>query len=742
MKNSFLSTKSLLIICITACFVHGASVSGHAQDSLSQAVLQDSLLMQSLKDTLIPSSLQDTLTQQLLRDSLVLQDSLQIFPIDSLPLISEKELKQQLRQMHKDSIKAVRDSIRNTPRMMESFYFPDSLRYKRIIVWTHERYLNDPTPSTLDTLMNSTIHDYAFLKNDVGATYLGVAGSATITHNYFKRQKLTRFDLYDPYLGETFTPETLPFYNAKSPQTILSYAGTLFATKLKEEANIEVIHTQNITPEFNFSLAYKRFGGKGMLENEATDTRSFTVGANYIGKKYIMHGGYISNKMRRNENGGVADEYLVRDTIVDDIREVPIFLKKANSEMRNNTFFITQMYGVPIRLMKSDTLGVGEGTMMYLGHAGTFATYSRLYHDEIGSSDQAARAFFYNNFYYDPATSQDSVRTRIIDNRFFIRLQPWSKSAIVSKLDGGVGYEILSNYSFSPEHFLTGSKDHVNSNVYFYAGASGVFRKYFAWNALGRLDFTGYYQGDISINGNIRFSAYPIEQGIHLLGHFSFENRTPDWHTSYYFGNHRQWDNHYGKITETKIGATLTIPKWKLDAFFGYSLLTNAIYFDTLGLPQQSNDIINIMTASLMKNFRVWRIHFDHKVLVQFSSNQEQIPLPLASAHFKYYLQFVVVKNVLTAQLGADATYHTEYYAPAYDPDTGRFRVQNERKIGNYPYVDAFVNLTWKRATIFVKYINATMPWPNGDYFSALHYIRPQKALKLGMTWPFYIQAK
>jgi hypothetical protein len=590
--------------------------------------------------------------------------------------------------------------------------------------------------------MNRTFYDYAFLKEDVGATYLGVSGSPVLTHNYFKRQRLERFETYNPYLGETFTPETLPFYNTKSPYTELSYAGTFFANKQREEVNIEVVHTQNISPEFNFSLTYKRFGGKGMLANEATDTRSFTIGANYIGNRYIMHGGYIYNKVRRNENGGVADEFFVRDTLIEDIRTTPVFLSKANSMIKNNTFFITQMYGIPIRIRKGDTLGVGEGTMMYAGHVGTFATYARIYSDQILSDNNVARGFYHHNFFYHPETTRDSIRTRKFDNRFFVRLQPWAKEAIVSKIDGGIGYELLSNYSFSPEHFLTGPKNQVQNNLYFYAGASGIFRKYFAWNALGRLDYMGYYQGDIEVDGNIRFSVYPIEQGVHLLGNISFANRTPDHHTRYYYGNHHRWDRLFGKTTETKIGATLSIPKWKMEGFFGYSILTNGIYCDTLGIPQQSNEILNIMTVSVEKNFRLWKLHLDNRILLQFSSNQEQIPLPLASANVRYYLQFTIVKNVLTTQLGADVTYHTKYYAPAYDPDTGRFRAQNHRKIGDYPYIDAFINLTWKRATIFVKYINAAMPFPNGDYFSALHYIRPQKAIKLGMTWPFYIMPK
>jgi len=719
-----------------------------AQDTLRPVILQDTvrpLLADSLAMLLLRDSLLYTMPDSLgvfaAQDSLLLRDSLQVAGLDSI-LLSPREQAKLKRAMERDSIRAVRDSIRSSPRMMETFYFPDSLYFKRLVTWTHDRYLNDPTLTTLDTLMNHTIHDYAFLKKDVGATYLGVAGSATLYHNYFKRERLERFDPYDPYIGETFTPQTLPFYNTKSPYTELSYAGTFFATKLKEETNIEVIHTQNLSPEHNFSLAYKRFGGRGMLEREATDTRSFTMGTSYIGKRYIMHGGYIYNKVRRNENGGVVDEYMVRDTLVEDIREVRVYLKRAETMLKTNTFFITQMYGIPIRLMKSDTLGVGEGTMMYLGHSGTFATYTRLYSDDIPINSREARDFFHNNFYYHPTTSRDSIRTRQIDNRFFVRLQPWARDAIVSKIDGGFGYELLSNYSFSPEHYLSGSKDQVQNNIYFYAGASGIFRKYFAWNALGRLDFAGYYQGDVSLNGNVRFSAYPIDQGVHLLGNLSIENRTPDRHTQYYFGNHRRWDNNFGKMTETKIGATLSIPKWKLDAFFGYSMLTNHIYFDTLGLPKQSDEILNVMSAAVTKNFRLWRLHLDHRALLQFSSNQDQIPLPLFSANFRYYLEFELVKNVLTAQLGADATFHTDYYAPAYDPDTGRFRIQNERMIGNYPYIDAFINLTWKRATIFVKYINAAMPWPNADYFSALHYIRPQKALKLGMTWPFYLQPK
>ena len=55
---------------------------------------------------------------------------------------------------------------------------------------------------------------------------------------------------------------------------------------------------------------------------------------------------------------------------------------------------------------------------------------------------------------------------------------------------------------------------------------------------------------------------------------------------------------------------------------------------------------------------------------------------------------------------------------------------------------DAFINMQWKRATIFVKLENAGQGWPmkKNDYFSADRYIVTQRMIKLGVFWPFYTQ--
>ena len=277
----------------------------------------------------------------------------------------------QVRKAERIKKRELRDSIRNaTPLILETYILPDSLKYKRVITWKHNSHFNSITRLNPDTTYNENFYDLPFFRSDVGATYLGVAGSATQTLNYFLRDENRVFKPASLYSVYSYTPENLPFYNVKTPVTELVYAGTLLANRQTEESNVRFMHTQNISPNFNFMVMHKRYGAKGLLLNEKTDNRTFVLAANYLGKKYIMHGGYIYQGVRRSENGGVADDGQILDTIADP-RTLVVNLEKASNVYKRNTIFLTQSYGM--RLIKSrDTSAAAKdlGTMDYLGHAG------------------------------------------------------------------------------------------------------------------------------------------------------------------------------------------------------------------------------------------------------------------------------------------------------------------------------------------------------------------------------------
>ena len=689
----------------------------------------------------------------------------------------------------KDSIKAAKDSvIAATPRILETFAIPDSMHYKRIITWKEDRHFHDVNLQKFDTTYNYHFNEYPYYGEDINTTWLGVSGSPEQTYNYFKRADTDNAIFYTALQRYSYSPETLPNYNTKTPYTELAYWGTLFANKEKEESNIKVLTTQNILPELNLTLEFRRYGGNGILKREDTNNRNVVIAGNYMGKRYLMHTGFIYNKVARSENGGVVDNFWIRDTTVD-AREIDVYLKDASSTTKKNTVFLDQSYRIPFTFIENlkgrkerkqqealrasimesgDSLAIAallqkeaeeleekeaaadtvnnNITTAIIGHSSEYSVFRRIYQDNIDKNDEFGRKFFNDRFYLNPTRSADSLRVMKFENRFFIRLQPWKSDGIVSKLDVGIGDKLANYFSFKTSDYIQGSSNTLLNSTYLYAGAKGQYKKYFTWDAKGEYTFLGYEMNDFGVHANLGFSAYPFRRDknspLTLKAHFETTLKEPDYYEQHVCTNHYRWDNDFGKISSTKIGATLEIPRWDLNASFDYALLSNNIYYDTLGIVRQNPEPMSVMTASLQKNFKLWKFHLDHQALFQISSNKDVLPLPMLALNLRYYLQFDVVKKVMQMQIGANAAFTTKWYAPAFNPVLGVFHNQNVEEYGNCPYIDAFVNIQWKRACIFVKVVNVNMGWPNksADYFSAAGYIAPQRAIKFGIFWPFYIQ--
>ena len=810
-------------------------------DILADSAAIDTLFLTARDTIKVPDSLKETdpfffkyyiavkdsATRAMVRDSLIMAgDTLELMKLDSLYIkdstevaiakhnawyasLTRKERKkydaeQKLpaliaaanRKLEiKDSIKSRRDSvIKATPRILETFAFPDSLHYKRILTWNHDRHFNNIEglrDQSTDTSFNYNFHDYPIYRQDVNASWLGVAGSPVQLYDYFKRQEIENAIFYTPYSIYTYTPENLPQFNTKTPYTELAYYGTLFANKEKEESNIRIRTTQNITPELNILLEYHRYGGNGMLKREDTDNRTVVMAANYTGKKYLMHTGYIYDRIERSENGGVVDTKWVRDTTVDS-REIEVYLRDASNRLKRNTLFLDQTYRIPFTFLdkeyraekKAEKLRIAERdsimatgdslaiatyqereaarleelaaksegadtlktdiTTAFIGHSSEYSVFRKTYEDKI--SDALGREFYGDRFYINPTQSKDSMRVMKFENRVFIRLQPWKSDGIVSKLDVGIGDKLANYYSFKPADYIQGSHNVLLNSAYLYAGAQGQYDKYLEWDAFGKYTFLGYEVNDFSINANATFKVYPFRKDrqspLEFKAHFETNLKEPDYYQQHLFTNHFKWDNDFSKISTTKVEASLSIPRWKLAASFGYALLGNNIYYDTLGIVRQNTKPMSVMTASLRKDFQVWKFHFDHRLSFQLSSDKDVMPLPMLGLNLRYYAEFDVVKNAMTMQIGANGTFTTKWYAPAYNPVLGVFHNQNKEQFGNCPYIDAFVNVQWKRVSVFLKMVNLNMGWPNesADYFSAAGYIAPQRAFKIGITWPFYVQ--
>jgi len=780
------------------------------------AALRDSLSHMYIRDSLIAAG--DSLEWPIL-DSLYAVDSAIAWQLEfdkwyaSLDKTERKKYdmeqlsKVKLAQM--DSLKAVKDSIQAykdsvleaTPRILDSYVFRDSLQFRRLLSWTHDRDFGNVTLRDEDTSFNYRFHENPFQRNDVGGIWTGLPGSSVLEYDITRRGHDSDASFFDPYSSWTYTPETFPMYNTKTPYTELCYSGTLFSGSSKAVDNLHLLTSQNITPAFNFTLLYDRFGGDGTIAHEATANKTTAAAINYTGPRYLMHAGYIHDKITREESGGILDNFWIRDTTVD-AREIEVALTDASSTTVKNTLFLDQQYRIPFTFIEKwrerraakaaglqdsmpaalpdaadstlvDSTAV-EGqaiadslmahtpeeaesqevasaeespeaeekpvTTAFIGHSSEYTVFRRTYQDAISST--AGQELYGNSFYLNPTTSADSMRVSRLDNRVYLRLQPWSDTSIVSKLDVGAGYKLLNYYNFEPGYLKNSGNETWNSG-YLYAGVKGQYRKYINWDARGHLTMFGHEAGDFDFEANAKFNFYPFRKfrnsPVSLGAHFETALEEPDWYSSHMHTNHYNWDLSLDKISTTRIQGNFSIPHWRMDGAVTWTLLAGQLYHDASSIMQQNTEAMSVLTARLRKDFVAGPLHLDNRILFQASSNTDVLPLPKIAANARWYMQFVIAK-VLTMQIGADAWYTDSWYMPGWNPALGAFYNQQTEKYGNAPVLDAFINMQWKRACIFVKLENAGMGWPleRADYFTAHHYVRTQRGLRVGVFWPFY----
>jgi hypothetical protein len=299
----------------------------------------------------------------------------------------------------------------------------------------------------------------------------------------------------------------------------------------------------------------------------------------------------------------------------------------------------------------------------------------------------------------------------------------------------------LHTYSYlNLENYLTGKMTRdKRTSWYAYGATGGHIKRYADWGVDVKYYPSGYRGGDLSVGADITLRAYIREHPLILSGKFRQELRSPGYWEENLFSNHYAWFNSFGKESETRFEVNFSVPGIALEVGAWQGVMSNMIYYDANSRVSQHSDAVSLTSLYARKDFRIAGFHLDHRALVQFTSNESVLPVPLLSAYLSYYYEFWVVRDVLRVQVGFDGRFNTAYYAPSYNPALSVFFNQRDVKVGNYPYLDAFVSAKWKRMRILLKlqHLNQNL-FGNGEYFQVAHYPLNPRMFKFGISWSFY----
>ena len=575
-----------------------------------------------------------------------------------------------------------------------------------------------------DTLLaNFQMYDITKRNNSISNSFLGNSGQASIS-NIFILQNNNPFIFFNSYNNYLFNNNNILFYNTRKHFTNITYITN--SSKTIGDNRMNILHTQNVNPYFNVGFNYKLLSSVGQYKNQSTKNNSFVFFSSYNKFRHSIHASYSYNRFKIHDSGGISnDAYIEDEEMYSTSVGFNTNLNNAKSTFLNKNLLFVNEY----KLGKKFTRQLNDSTIIKdINHKASIIyslsieNYRKLYYDDSTG--------FYNNYYISNSNTYDSTQYNIVSNAVQFKIIPDSNGFIPVGIVGILGADIREYYCYDNDS-LSFIDNSIQINL------NGKFNKSTEWKFSNKYFFNGQRKNDIFSNINL-LKKIKNNDSTKIELNIDFSKTKPFLTETFFFSNNYKWDTTFLSKDRTNINLKYVNKKFNLNFFINYSILDNFIYFNEEVIPTQNTSTFNIITVGIIKDFKLKKLFSKNILYYQKPDNNYVIRLPEICYYNSSYIEFFLIKNILKTQIGLDIYYNTSFYGYSYSPATSMFYLQNEKEIGNYPYVDVFMNFKLKRARFFIKYEHANHNILERRYFLAYHYPSQERMLKVGISWNFY----
>ncbi len=613
---------------------------------------------------------------------------------------------------------------------------PDTTIVKVSRQWTLSADFTTEIPVPLDTAF-SLFNRYRLTddQSDFNA-YLGNYGLPLYQINFFDRDWNPDRFLCSHYLPFMHTPARTRFVNTMVPFTELGWSNA--GGRSKAEQTFRVRHSQNINRFMNFGLIFDIVYSIGQYSFQKAVDKNFLLHGSYNGNAYT---GYFSagiNNHESEESGGLINDEDISRYSPEDTPFVLNDLNNAQSRLKNRYIMLVQRYtpGGKRDTITGDMAKTGPVTFSYIG---LYEWNKRRYLDSYPLSA------LYDTVMISRTSTQDSLHQSLLSNTVRVDFAAGSTGRFRIGAGAGVRSELRGFAMVAPGDSLT-RQDTVTSNMNSLVLTGKVFNNIgdkFGWSASGDLWFQGYRAGDFVVDGRIYKDFLTSKKGLitwDATG--SFASYTPSFWYSTWGSNNFTWQLDHNRELRLTVGSSLLWPERNMSLRFDYAIVDNFIYMGSDATPAQHEGGLSVISVSARKDIIFWKLHFDNTVLLQQSSNSDVLSLPLATLRsaffFNHLFKFKATAGEMNFQLGAEAMIHTQYYAMNYMPATGRYFSQSDKEVGNYPFINAFLNVKIKRTRIFIMVDHLNSGMTGYEYFLVPSNPLNVRMFRYGFAWTFY----
>lgn len=608
------------------------------------------------------------------------------------------------------------------------------------------RYLDSPAALRLDSSVDEIDRRFPLRSDWVHLGNLGTAARPLAFTPRLQAGFDPGFHALDAY---AWSPERARYFQTTRPYSELNY---LLGSRAEQV--IELMHTQNIRPQWNFMGGYRLINAPGFFQNQLSNHHNYVFTTRYQSKnlRYTQYLSLTSNKLQVGENGGIFDTAGVLDN--------PVYKERFNLPTRiggSNTFS-ANFFNTQIR-----TGNFYKTTQFLSRHQYDFGKKDSLV------TDSTVIPLFFPRFRLEGTLRYDRMRYEFLDQRgdstYYNAAYAWNWQQLYDTVQLQDQWKALSFefalYQFPDPRNLHqfvrlavnaqsikgrtdfASPDFVNTSI---QGEYRNLTRNKRWDlfAFGQLFLSGFNQGDYRARASLLRNVSNVGPTLRLG--FEQVNRQPgfvfDARSSF---NRSSLPITFRKENVTRLEGEIRWNRIGLQLEGSYYLVGRLAYWSDFMTPAQADALFNMLQVRAAKTWRLgksWRWHAE--LLWQQRIGTAPVnAIPFFTRHRVAYEGNLGFKNLQLAT-GLEVRYRPPYKADEYSPVLGQFFYQDQRTIRNsLPDIAAYAHFRIRPFTAFVRAENLNTArdmegfgFTRNNAVSPGYYL-PGLQIRLGVFWRF-----
>ena len=523
--------------------------------------------------------------------------------------------------------------------------------------------------------------------------------------------------------------DDIKYYSVATPITEL-----YFKTVMQQGQSVDALIAVNTSERFNVSVAFKGLRSLGKYINQLSSTGNFrfTTSYNTLNKRYFLNFHFTGQDFLNGENGGITtiEDFEGENPDFDNRARLEVYLTDAKSFMKGKRYFLDHNFRINSKAASNN---------LFITHQFNYETKFFEYNQfTVPSAIGTTRI---NRFGDSYLTAGINDHTRY--NRMYNKVGAIYENTTLGKFQffaEDFRYNYFYNKILILDSGIVPSKlsDEINT-----VGGQYEYRKN-KWNGIFQ------YSNSISNQPMTNLDAqltYKLNEKNEFHFQYQMLNKIPDHIYNLYQSSYVQynWANDFNNEKINNLQATAKT-QW-FDATLKISSINDYLYFSNdatnplqqIISPKQYDKTINYLSIKASREFKWWKLALDNTVLYQQVDQKDDIlNVPQITTRNSLYFTNFFFKKALFLQTGFTLNYFTKYYMNDYNPVVTEAFVQTDRKIGDFPMLDFFVNARIRQTRIFLKAEHFNTLFSPNKYYTAPNYPYRDFMIRFGLVWTFF----